>query len=108
MMSCVLHDSLTVIAGRTSEFPSLCIFIIILRGVRLSPLGTASTTGQLYQLRMIDDGDYAAISGIKIEKGNQSTRRKPTPVPLFPPQIPHDLTWARTLAAAVGSRRLTV
>jgi hypothetical protein len=26
---------------------------------------------------------------------------------LCPPQIPHDLTWARTRAAAVGSRRLT-
>jgi hypothetical protein len=32
---------------------------------------------------------------------------KPTPVPLFPPQIPHDLTCARIWAAAVGSRRLT-
>jgi hypothetical protein len=28
-------------------------------------------------------------------------------VPLRPPQIPHDLTWVRTRAAAVGSRRLT-
>jgi hypothetical protein len=28
-------------------------------------------------------------------------------VPLCPPQIPHDLTWVRTQAAAVGSRRLT-
>jgi hypothetical protein len=24
-------------------------------------------------------------------------------VPLCPPQIPHDLTWARTRASAVGS-----
>jgi hypothetical protein len=28
-------------------------------------------------------------------------------VPLYPPQIPHDLILARTRAAAVGSRRLT-
>jgi hypothetical protein len=28
-------------------------------------------------------------------------------VPLCPPQIPHDLTWDRTRAAAVGSQRLT-
>jgi hypothetical protein len=28
-------------------------------------------------------------------------------VPQCQPQIPHDLTWARTRAAAVGSRRLT-
>jgi hypothetical protein len=40
-------------------------------------------------------------------RGNRSTRRKPAPVPLLPPQIPHDLTWARTRAAAVESRRLT-
>jgi hypothetical protein len=28
-------------------------------------------------------------------------------VPLCPPQIPHDLTWDRTRAAAVGIQRLT-
>jgi hypothetical protein len=28
-------------------------------------------------------------------------------VPLCPPQIPHDLTWDRTRAAAMGSQRLT-
>jgi hypothetical protein len=32
---------------------------------------------------------------------------KPVPVPLCPPRILHDLTWARTRAAAVGSQRLT-
>jgi hypothetical protein len=31
--------------------------IIILSGVRLNPLGTAATTGLLYQPQMIDDGD---------------------------------------------------
>jgi hypothetical protein len=41
-------------------------------------------------------------------RGNRSTRRNPAPVPLCPPQIPHDLTWARTRTAAVGSRRLTI
>jgi hypothetical protein len=34
-------------------------------------------------------------------------RRNPVPVPLCPPQIPHDLTQARIRASAVGSRRLT-
>jgi hypothetical protein len=38
---------------------------------------------------------------------NRSTRRKPAPLPLCPPQIPHDLTWYRTRAIAVGSQRLT-
>jgi hypothetical protein len=42
-----------------------------------------------------------------ISRGNRSTRRKPAQVPLCPAQIQHDLTWARTRAAAVGSRRLT-
>jgi hypothetical protein len=31
--------------------------IIIISGVRLSPLGTAATTGLLDQPQMIDDGD---------------------------------------------------
>jgi hypothetical protein len=39
---------------------------------------------------------------MRIGRGNRSTRRKPAPVPLWPPQIPHYLTWARTRAAAVG------
>jgi hypothetical protein len=32
---------------------------------------------------------------------------KPVPVPLCPPQIPHGLPLARTLASTVRSRRLT-
>jgi hypothetical protein len=61
----------------------------------------------LYQSQIIKDGDCGAIGGMKFGMGNQSTRRKPAPVPLCPPQIPHDLTWARTRAEVVGSRRLT-
>jgi hypothetical protein len=38
--------------------------------VRLSPLGTAATTGLLYQPQMIDDGDCGAIGGMKIGRGN--------------------------------------
>jgi hypothetical protein len=37
---------------------------------------------------------------MKIGRGNRSTRRKPAAVPLCPPQIPHELTWARTLVTA--------
>jgi hypothetical protein len=37
----------------------------------------------------------------------QKYLEKPSLVPLCPPQIPHDLTWAWTPAAAVGSRQLT-
>jgi hypothetical protein len=45
--------------------------------------------------------------GMRIGRGNRSTRRKPTPVPLCPPHTPHGLTWNRKRVAAVGSRRLT-
>jgi hypothetical protein len=62
--------------------------------------------GLLYQSRMIDD-ECEAIGEMIIGRGNRSTRRKPTPVPLCPLQIPPDLTWPRTRVAAVGSRRLT-
>jgi hypothetical protein len=65
---------------------------------RLSPLGTAATSGLLYQPQMIAQGDCGAICGMKIGRRNRSTRRKPAPAPLCPPQIPHDLTQARTRA----------
>jgi hypothetical protein len=68
----------------------LIIFIDILSGVRLSPLGTAATTGLLYQPQMIDDGDCGAIGGMEIGRANGSTRRKSVPEPLCPPQIRHD------------------
>jgi hypothetical protein len=58
--------------------------------------------GLLYQPRLID-GECGAVGGMRIGRGNRNTRRKPAPVPLHPPQIPCDLTWARTPAAAVES-----
>jgi hypothetical protein len=48
-----------------------------------------------------------AVGGMRIGRGNRSTQKKLAPVPRCPPQIQHDLAWARTRAAAVGSRRLT-
>jgi hypothetical protein len=95
-------------ANKKLSFCGYYIFfiIIILSGVRLSPLGTAATTGPLYQPQMIDDDDCGVIGGMKIGRGNRSTRRIPAPAPLCPPQIPYDLTRARTRGAAVGSRRL--
>jgi hypothetical protein len=47
-------------------------------------LGTAATTGLLYQLRMIGDGDCGENGRLKIGRGNRSTRRKPAPAPLCP------------------------
>jgi hypothetical protein len=86
---------------------SIIFFLVSLGGVRLSPLGTSATVSLLYQPRMIDDNDYGAVGGMRIGRGNRSTRRKPAPVPLCPLQIPHDLTWDRTRAAEVGNQRLT-
>jgi hypothetical protein len=71
-------------------------------------LGTAATSGLLYKPQMRAEGDCGAIGGMKIGRGNRSTRRKPAPAPLCPPQIPHDQTRARTRATAMGSQRLTV
>jgi hypothetical protein len=49
-----------------------------------------STIGLLYQSQVIGDGDCGEIGGVKIGRGNRSTRRKPAPAPRCPPQIPHD------------------
>jgi hypothetical protein len=43
---------------------------------------------------MMDDDECGAIGGM-IGRGNRR------------PQIPHDMTWARTRAVTMGSRRLT-
>jgi hypothetical protein len=83
-----------------SNLQKLDYFFIIISGVGLSPLGTS---GLLYKPQMIDEGDCGAIGGMKIGGGNRSTLRKPAPVPLCPPQIPHD----QTRAAMVGSQQLT-
>jgi hypothetical protein len=73
------------------------LFIIIISGMGLSPLGTAATCGLLYKPQMINEGDCEAIGGMKFGRGNRSTRRKPAPGPLCAPQIPHvhvsTLTW---------------
>jgi hypothetical protein len=73
-------------------------------GVHLGPLGTTATNRPIVQAPgECDDGE---IGGMMIGKGNRSTRRKPAPVPFYPPQIPH-AAGMRTRAAAVGSQRLT-
>jgi hypothetical protein len=100
-------NKMFVILQRKIYGPSLEIIFFIINGVGLSPLGTAATSGLLYKPQMIDEGDCGEIGGMRIGRGNRSTRRKPAPAPLCPPQIPHDQTRARTRAAAVGSQQLT-
>jgi hypothetical protein len=54
-------------------------------GVQLGPLVTAATI--VPAPGDYDDGEFG---GMKIGKGNRSTRRKPNPAPLCPPQIQLD------------------
>jgi hypothetical protein len=71
-------------------------------GVQFGPLGTAATNTPIVPA----PGNYDGEIGGMIGRGNRSTRRKPAPVPLCPPQTPHAAR-TRTRAAAVGSQRLT-
>jgi hypothetical protein len=54
-----------------------------------------------------DDDECGVVDGMRIGMGNRSTRNNPAQVPLYPPRIPHGMSWERTRAAAVGIRRLT-
>jgi hypothetical protein len=66
--------------------------------VQLGPLGTAATIRPIVPTPGdYDDGETGPMTG----RGNRSTRRKPTPVPLCPPETPS------MLPASVGSQRLT-
>jgi hypothetical protein len=58
-------------------------------GVQLGPLGTPTTNMPIVPA----PGDYddGEIGGMMIGRGNRSTRRKPAPAPLCPPQTPHAL-----------------
>jgi hypothetical protein len=67
-----------------SSSRSYIFFLVSLGEVRLSPLGTSATVRPLYQPRIIDDDDYGAVGGMRIGRGNRSTRRKSAPVPLCP------------------------
>jgi hypothetical protein len=78
-------------------------FGIVGGGVQLGPIGTAATNMPI--VPALVDYDDIEIGG-RVGRGNRSTRRKPAPMPLRPPQNPHAAR-TRTRAAAVGSQRLT-
>jgi hypothetical protein len=55
---------------------------------KLGPLGTSATEWPIVHAPGdYDDGEFG---GMKIGKGNRSTRRKAATAPLCPPQIPLD------------------
>jgi hypothetical protein len=62
-----VHDTNAV---RVFQFRNYVFFFLFVRW----DLGTAATTGLLYQPRMIGDGDCGEIGGINIDMGNRSTR----------------------------------
>jgi hypothetical protein len=98
-MSCHLKSS--------QEHTSLIVPIFfIASGVGLRPL----YNGRFWPIVPAPDDRWGWLwsnCGMKIGRGNRSTRRKPALAPLCPPQIPLDQTRDRTRAAAVGSQRLT-
>jgi hypothetical protein len=65
--------------GKVGKVVPVLNYFFIISGVGLSPLGTAATSGLLYKPQMIDEDDRGAIGGMKIGRGNRSTRRKPCP-----------------------------
>jgi hypothetical protein len=72
---------------------------------KLGPVGTSASNWPIVPAPGdCEDGEFG---GMKICRGNRSTRRKPAPAPHCPPLITLDQTRARTRAAAVGSQRLT-
>jgi hypothetical protein len=72
---------------------------------KLGQLGTSATEWPIVPAPGdYDDGEFG---GMKIGRGNRSTRRKPAPAPICTPQIPLDQTRVWTWAAAVESQRLT-
>jgi hypothetical protein len=72
-------------------------------GDQLGPLITAAINRSIVPAPGdYDDGETGGMIG----RGNRSSRGKPAPVPLYPPQTPH-AAWMRTRAAAVGSQQLT-
>jgi hypothetical protein len=66
---------------------------------RRTEFGTSAIIWLIAPARDDDDDDDeeedGAVGGMIIGKRNLNTRRKSAPVPLCPPQIPHDLTWDR-------------
>jgi hypothetical protein len=89
-----------------SEVLTAVLFLICIvgGGVQTGSTGTSATYWPIVPAPGdCEDGEFGGMNG----RGSRSTRRKPAPAPLCPPQIPLDESRAWTRAAAVGSQRLT-
>jgi hypothetical protein len=79
-----------------SDFEELlCFLFFYIVGVEPDPLLLQPFISLLYQPWMIDGDDCGAIGGMN-GKRNWSTRRRHATMPLWPSQIPYELTWVRT------------
>jgi hypothetical protein len=68
------------------------------------------TTLSVLRPHSVDDrmiNEYGAVGEYKLTGKPELLGQKSTPVPLWPSQAVLNLTWDGTLAAEVGSRRLT-
>jgi hypothetical protein len=86
----LFNDTVNTLGRRLMTIYLLTVFFKPFFNLCGGTLVTAATTDLLYQPRMIGDGDCGETGGMKIVRGNRSTRRKPATAPLCPPQIPHD------------------
>jgi hypothetical protein len=71
------------------HFSLVSLSLVSQGGVRLSPLGTSATIWPIVPVP--DDDECGAVGGMRISRGNLSTRRNPATVSLCPLQIPHEL-----------------
>jgi hypothetical protein len=76
-----------IVAHGQTDVKILGFFLIRIvgGGVQMVKLGTSATSRPTVPA----PSDY---EGGEFGGGNRTTRREPAPVPLCPPQIPHDLT----------------
>jgi hypothetical protein len=99
-----MKSIMTAILKEISEIKFLFFFFFFFF-FRWDETESTSYIGQY--IGLIDDDECGAVGGMRIGRETRSNWRTPAPVPLCPPQIPHDLTWDRTRAATVGSRLVT-
>jgi hypothetical protein len=88
-------------------FGSMLLFFFYYWWGGTKSLGTAATSGLLYKPQMIGEDDCGAIGGIKIGRGNRSTRRKSAPAPIVHHKSHMTRPGLEPRTAAVGSQRLT-